>query len=401
MTTRGRTLAALAVTMILFGRLGGMKELFMAGVGFALILGIGFVLVWFRRGNVAVRRSVSPSRTSVGLPVRVELIVEAIGRVGLGPILLSDHIPADLGPSPKLALPGGVRRRQRGVAYNFVPRMRGRYEIGPVQITHTDPFGAIRRRQQASGTTKLVVVPSFEEITVLPTATQRIGVIRHSPLVGHGDEFYALRQYQEGDDLRKIHWPTSMRSGELFIRQEELLAEPRALIVLDTAASKHQGSGPGASVEAAVSAAASVGSLAIRKRMRLEVITTDGPLMQARSPSEGDFLEALAGVKASRRAKITPALERTFRPSAGRPALVVVISPDLRRDELRAVALRMRGPVAGAFVWIDASSYATKPGQRRPVPSVARTGLPAVRLQNGMSFRHIWHTSIKDVALAR
>jgi uncharacterized protein (DUF58 family) len=387
--------------MIVFGRLGGMRELFMAGVGFALILAVGFGLVRLRRGKVAVHRSVSSSRTSVGLPVRVELIVEAVGRVGLGPILLSDHIPHVLGPSPKLALPGGVRRRRRGVAYTFVPRMRGRYNIGPVEITHTDPFGAVRRRRAASGTSRIVVVPAFEEISVLPSATQRIGVIRHSPLVGHGDEFYALRSYQEGDDLRKIHWPTSMRTGDLVIRQEELLAEPRALIVLDTAASKHQGTGPGASLEAAISAAASVGSLALRKRMRLEVVTTDGPLLKTRTPSEGEFLEALADVKASRGSRITPALDQTARASGGRPALVVVISPDLRRDEIRAVALRMRGPVAGAFVWIDASSYAPKGMQRRPVPNVAAMGLPSVRLSNGESFRHAWHTSIKDVALAR
>jgi len=401
MTTRGRTIAALAASMIAFGRLGGMRELFMAGVGFALILLVGFGLVWLRRGGVTVRRSVSPTRTSVGVPVRVELIVEAVGRVGLGPVLLSDHIARDLGPSPRLALPGGVRRRQRGVAYTFVPRMRGRYNIGPVEITHTDPFGAVRRRQKTSGTSKLVVVPSFEEISVLPTATQRLGVIRTSPIVGHGDEFYALRAYQEGDDLRKIHWPTSMRTGDLVIRQEELLAEPRALIVLDTAASKHEGTGPGASLEAAVSVAASVGVLALRKRMRLELVTTDGPLMKSRTPYEGEFLEALAGVKASRGTKITPALERTYRPAGGRPALVVIISPDLRRDEMRAVALRLRGPVAGAFVWIDASSYATNGAQRRAVPSVAALGLPAVRLGNGMSFRHVWHTNIKDVALAR
>jgi len=401
MTTRGRTLAALAASMIIFGRLGGMRELFMAGVAFALLLLIGFGLVWLRRGRISVRRSVSPARTSVGGQVRVELIVEATGRIGVGPVLLSDHIAADLGPSPKLALPGGMRRRQRGVAYTLVPRMRGRYEIGPVEITHTDPFGAIRRRQKTSGTSKLLVVPSFEEINVLPTATQRIGIVRHSPLVGHGDEFYALRAYQEGDDLRKIHWPTSMRTGDLVIRQEELLAEPRALIVLDTAASKHEGTGPGASLEAAVSAAASVGTLALRKRMRIEVVTTDGPLLNTRAPSESEYLEALAVVKVSRHTKITRALDRTYRPAAGRPSLVVVISPDLRRDEMRAVALRLRGPVAGAFVWIDASSFATKGGQRRAVPSVAAMGLPAVRLSKGLSFRHAWHTSVKDVALAR
>jgi uncharacterized protein (DUF58 family) len=387
--------------MILFGRLGGMRELFMAGMGFALILVVGFMLVWLRGGRVAVRRTIDPARTAVGRRVRVELIVEAIGRVGVGPILLSDKIPEVLGPSPRLALSGGMGKRQRGVAYALAPRMRGRYQIGPVEVTHTDPFGAIRRRQQVSKTTPLLVVPAFEEIGVLPTATQRLGVVRHSPLVGNGDEFYALRNYVEGDDLRKIHWPTSMRTGELVIRQEELLAEPRALIVLDTAASKHAGTGPDASLEAAVSACASVGVLALRKRMRLDVITTDGPLMSTRSPTEGTFLEALAGVQPSRHTKLVRALQRANRPAAGRPGLIVVITPDLRRDELNVLAIRLRGAVAGALVWINASTFANKTMQRRPIPSLHSFGLPLVSVSRGTSFRQAWHTSVKDVALAR
>ncbi len=373
----------------------------MAGIGFALIIGIGFVLVWLRGGRVAVRRTIDPARTSVGRRVRVELIVEATGRVGVGPILLSDKIPEVLGPSPRLALPGGMGKRQRGVAYALAPRMRGRYAVGPVEVTHTDPFGAVRRRQQVSKTSPLLVVPAFEEISVLPTATQRLGVVRHSPLVGSGDEFYALRAYQEGDDLRKIHWPTSMRTGELAIRQEELLAEPRALIVLDTAASKHAGAGPDASLEAAVSACASVGVLALRKRMRLDVITTDGPLLATRAPSETQFLEALATVPASRHTKLTRALQRAHRPAAGRPGLIVIITPDLRRDELNAIALRLRGAVAGALVWINSSSFASKPSGRKQVPSLSSFGLPLVAVSRGTSFRQAWHTSIKDVALAR
>jgi uncharacterized protein (DUF58 family) len=401
MTTRGRTIAALAGFMILFGRLGGMRELFMAGVAFALILAIGFALVWIRGGRVAVRRTVEPARTSVGRKVRIELIVEAVGRVGVGPILLSDKIPSAVGPSPRLALPGGMGKRQRGVAYTLAPRLRGRYEIGPVEITHTDPFGAVRRTQEISKTSRLLVVPAFEDISVLPTATQRLGVVRNSPLVGHGDEFYALRQYQEGDDLRKIHWPTSMRTGELVIRQEELLAEPRALIVLDTAASKHQGTGPEASLESAVSACASVGVLALRKRMRVDVLTTDGPLMKTRTPSERDLLEALATLQPSRHTKLTRALQRAHRPAAGRPGLIVVISPDLRRDEMNVLALRLRGAVAGALVWIDAASFGAKGSSRRPIPSLQSFGLPLVRVSRGTSFRQTWHTSIKDVALAR
>jgi uncharacterized protein (DUF58 family) len=405
MTTRGRTLAALAASMLLFGRLGGMRELIMSGAAFALVLGVGFLLVWVRRGRISVRREVHPSRTIVGGSARVELIVEAAGRFGLGPVLLSDRVPRGLGQSPRLAMPGGTRKRARAVSYPLTPRMRGHYSIGPLEITHTDPFGAVRRRRSVASPSSLLVFPSYEEIGDLPSGVQRIGIVRHSPLVGHGDEFFALRAYEEGDDLRKIHWPTSARTGNLVVRQEELLAEPRALIVLDTCASKHRGTGPGASLEAAISACAAIGVLALRRRMRLDVVTPEGPLLTQRTKTENQLLEALAVLPASKRRSVAGALDRADRPRAGRPALVVVISPGLAKDELRAIALRVRGAVAGVVVRIDAPTFegAVPASGRKRTAAVTASGLalPMVTLRSGDSFRHVWHSVIKDVALAR
>jgi uncharacterized protein (DUF58 family) len=408
LTTRGRTIAALAVSMLVFGRLTGLRELVMAGAAFALVLITGFGLVWIRGGRIKVRRTVTPPRTNVGREVHVELHVEADGHLGMGPVLLADRLPADVGPTPRLALPGGTRRRHRAVAYTVAPRLRGRHAIGPLEVTHTDPFGAVRRRQEIAGSSALLVYPSYEEVSVLPSAVQRIGIIRHSPLVGHGDEFYALRAYEEGDDLRKVHWPSSLRKGELVIRQEELLAEPRALIVLDTAASKHRGTGAGASIEAAVSVCASIGILALRRRMRVEVVTNEGPLLPTRHPSEDQLLEGLALVAPSR-GSIGKALERSFRPRTGRPALIVVITPELRRDDVRSIALRSRNSAAGAIVWIDAASFEARSfgsgasGRRRRPPGGHSLVLPfpVVALHAGDSFRQAWHTTIKDVALAR
>ena len=400
MTTRGRTLAFLAVTTLVFGRLTGLRELVMAGAAFVAVLVVGFGLVWAREGRFRMQRSVSPSRTTVGRSVRVELAIEASGRLGLGPVLLSDRLPPDVGQTPRLALPGGLSRRQRAVAYTVAPRLRGRHAIGPLEVTHTDPFGAVRRRQEVSVTSPLVVYPAYEEVSVLPSAVQRIGIVRHSPNIGQGDEFYALRAYEEGDDLRKIHWPTSLKTGDLVIRQEELLAEPRALLVLDTAAAKHRGTGPEASLEAAVSACASLGVLALHRRMRLEVVTNEGPLLRMRNPSQDEFLEALAMIKPSR-GGIARALNQAER-SRGRPALVVVITPDLRRDEVRAIALRARNSPAGAIVWIDASSYDTSGRSRRTAaPPRGVLPFPVIALRHGQSFRQVWHTNVKDVALAR
>ncbi len=398
-------MAALAASMLVFGKLGGMRELIMAGAAFALVLGLGAALVWLRGGRVRTNRKVQPTQAFVGGRVRVELTVEAKGRLGLGPLLLADRLPRALGTSPRLALPGGPHAGAKGVAYTITPRLRGQYTIGPLELTHTDPFGAVRRRVSTAGASPLLVLPAFEEISALPTGVQRIGIVRNSPLVGQGDEFFALRAYEEGDDLRKVHWPTSARIGQLVVRQEELLAEPRALIVLDTTAAKHKGRGPDASLEAAVSACASIGVLSIRRRMRIDVLTPDGPLLRHRMPSERQLLHALAVVEPSKRQGLTNVLERTAgRP--GRSALVVVITPGLGRDELRALAARAKGAAAGAVVLIDATSFeaAKRSGAQRrrsAEADLAMLSLPILPLRAGDSFRTVWQSGIYGVALAR
>lgn len=399
MTTRGRTLAVMAVSTFIFGRLTGMRELLMAGSALGGVLVIGAAVVWARRGTVSVDRALSTSRTGVGHPVSVELTIRAAGFLGVGPVLLSDSLPSRLGNAVRLSLPAGSRRRERSVAYTIVPRLRGRYATGPLEITHTDPFGAINLRRTARGSSTLTVYPDYEEVTVLPAGVHRLGVVRHSPLVGYGDEFYALRAYEEGDDLRKVHWPSSMRTGQLVIRQEELLAEPRALIVLDTSAGKHRGRGPSASIEAAVSACAAVGVLALRRRMRLEVITSDGPLLDVPNPNQDQFLEALAVLRPSRRRDLVSAVERS---RARRPAVTVIITPGLSPAEMRAIALRARGTVGGAVLQIDAASFGPSAARRRRgSANLAALALPVVVLRAGESFRAVWQGSIKDAALAR
>ena len=48
-----------------------------------------------------------------------------------------------------------------------------------------------------------------------------------------GEDFFTLREYQQGDDLRRVHWPSSAKRDELMIRQLEMPWQSRALVVLD------------------------------------------------------------------------------------------------------------------------------------------------------------------------
>jgi uncharacterized protein (DUF58 family) len=247
------------------------------------------------------------------------------------------------------------------------------------------------------GTSPLIVYPSFETISTMPSGLQRLGAVRSSPLLGQGDEFYALRAYEEGDDLRKVHWPTSMKTGQLVVKQEELLGEPRALIILDTCAVKHRGTGAGASIEAAISACASVAVLAIERRMRIEILTPDGPLLQTRRPTRDQILEALAMLEPSGRRDLGAALATTATRRGA--AVSVVITPGVERGETGTLAQLLAGSAGGALVWVVADTFSGERSGRRREP--ARLGLPLIALRAGDSFRRVWEGGVRNVVHAR
>jgi uncharacterized protein (DUF58 family) len=84
-----------------------------------------------------------------------------------------------------------------------------------------------------------------------------------------------MREYVEGDDLRKIHWPSTAKRDRPMIRQEETPWHTRALIVLDDRRSAHDGVGDSSSFERAVEASASIADLYHRSAYTYGLLTAD------------------------------------------------------------------------------------------------------------------------------
>ncbi|HVE92398.1 MAG TPA: DUF58 domain-containing protein [Actinomycetota bacterium] len=399
LTPRGRTLLVVSASFLAFGRTFALRELSMLGTGCAAAVVFGAIAVVLRRGTVEVERKVHPARSSVGAEVRVDLSLTAKGAIGTAPLLAEDRIPPNLGGTVRVTI--DARASGRRVAYTFTPRTRGRYELGPLELLHTDPFGAVTRRKATAGTSHIVVYPSYDRIVSMPVGLQRLGAVRRSPLLGQGNEFYALRAYELGDDLRKVHWPTSAKLDQLVIRQDELLAEPRMVVLLDSCESKHRGEGAASSLEAAVSACASVAMLALRRRMRIQILTPDGILLRTRRPSEEELLEHLAMLQPSGRESLLEGLQH-LPPRLLASSAVVAITPGVGGPELGVIARLMHAAVGGAVVRVVAETFGSAAGARRPDDNALRPlGVPVVRLRSGDSFHQVWESTVRDVAVAR
>ena len=214
------------------------------------------------RHVVTIHRSVTPPRVAAGRPVTVTLEVENVGRGAAPLVLIEDELPARLAARARFAFPGIESRGSRTATYELRPGRRGQYTLGPAQVSFLDPFSLARSRGSVGDVVDLLVHPRIEELSLPRDLGERRSVTLSAlrrPTGAEGEDFYTLREYSEGDDLRKIHWPSTAKRQRYMIRQEETPWQNRATIVLDDRRSPYEPHGN--AFERAVEAAASLADL--------------------------------------------------------------------------------------------------------------------------------------------
>lgn len=123
------------------------------------------------------------------------------------------------------------------------------------------------------------------------TITRRLdGVLHghHEGLTpGHGSEPGESRQYQPGDDVRRIDWNVSARTNETYVREQIADRDLTAWLVLDASAAMRFGTVRNDKAHVATAAAATVGFLTARNQNRLGAVLVAGPSIHVIPPRSG------------------------------------------------------------------------------------------------------------------
>jgi uncharacterized protein (DUF58 family) len=397
LTPRGVSVAVAGVVMWLTARFLGSPGLESIGIGLLLLPFVaGLFLRWGTR-RVTAARHLSEPRVAPGTRVTVRLDV-TYGETGTSSfLLLEDRLPPALGRPARLVVTGVGPRGAQHVTYTIVPQARGRYPIGPLSIDRTDAFGLTRRRLVLDGRDELLVTPEIEDLRVAADAASvtSIGSARSRQLLRSGDEYYTMRGYQEGDDLRRIHWPSVARTGELMIRQDEASRRASGLIYLD---SREAMLGParGAAFERAVSCAASVGALFARNGFSLRVGADEVPIAPV---AEDAFLDLLTGLSHGRSrtlARVTTAL----RMAGSADTSLVFVGAPLPPQELPALIRAGSAFGPKLAILIHPMDPASAPPERRAAihsrasqahQTLLRAGWDCLILSPSTRLRERWH----------
>jgi uncharacterized protein (DUF58 family) len=217
------------------------------------------------------------------------------------------------------------------------------------------------------------VYPPVHRLASVPStggADPHAGLEHHRTLSRGGEDLYALRPYVIGDELRRVHWPSSARHDELLVRQDELPWQGRASVLIDVRAATNTE----ASLELVISAAASIVTASAKRQDLVRLITTDGSDsgFAAGHAHIESIMEHLASIDASHDAAFRRVLDRAARSSTG-GALVAIVAamPDNEVETLAKLRNRFGSVTIIRFTpssWDPRAAAPTTPAPRRVLP---------------------------------
>jgi uncharacterized protein (DUF58 family) len=348
------------LAIFLFFMLWGLGKLVAGKTMYLFAYGtLALVIVTYMTGRRSLpltgERSEVRARAREGEILGVDLVLHSKRR--LSTIVLEELIPERLGQPVQLPIATLHSGQDIAHSYRLQCRRRGAYKLGPLIARWGDPLGLTQR--------EMVLVPEFE-LLIHPS----IEVVSDRPLTRHfedppirppvskpwpsGLEFYGMREYSPGDDLRRIVWRAFAKTGTLMVREAEQGITDQISIILDTNRAFHSREETSESFEAAVRVCASLGVKHLSEGYSVAVMTNEGPLTRKlRGPgSPMQMLDACARVEPGRKTLADAMMQLVMNPR--RDAHNILITPRLRREDAAQLKLLINkgaSVLVVALVW--------------------------------------------------
>ncbi|MEU9096098.1 DUF58 domain-containing protein [Streptomyces sp. NPDC048361] len=411
LTTRGRSFLAAGVAAAICAFVLGQEDLLRVGLLLAVLPVVCTVVLYRTRYRVAGSRRLSPGRVTAGSEARVQLRIDNISRLPTGLLMLQDRVPYVLGPRPRFVLDRVEAGGKREVSYRVRSDLRGRYPLGPLQLRLTDPFGMCELTRAFSAYDTLTVIPRTEPLPPVRLSGEAAGYGdgRHRSLALAGEDDVIPRGYRHGDDLRRVHWRSTARYGELMVRREEQPQRARCTVLLDTRSIAYAGAGPDSAFEWAVSGAASALVHMLERGFSVRLLTDTGTSVpgegsggfagsgQDSSDAAGLMMDTLAVVDHSDGGGLSRAYDVL---RGGNEGLLVGFFGDLDEEQAAVAAkMRRRSGAAVAFV-LDSGEWTHDTAEPGPVEESLRLlregGWTALAVRPGALLADLWRLAGRE-----
>src|SRR5215210_4102945 len=302
LTRRGRVILALGLGVYVSAWAFGSRSLYPVATG--LLLAVVVAWAWVRLADrpFRVRRGWGDGEHLEGDDVPVVAELEATGNVMPAAVGLVERV-GRLGEQRHPLRRNGRRMSVRYVLEN-VPR--GRYAFSDVRAELSDPFALERAIAPLPAPGALLVYPRlarlerlFSESGARSQDGRRLLLRRHT-----GFELHGVREYEQGESLRRVHWASTARRGQLMVKELEDAPRDEIAVLLDADARAVVGE----SFDVQVRAAGSILESYVRRgRRAVLVLNSDTRDVQQVHSAAADWrraLEVLAAAEPDGRASV-------------------------------------------------------------------------------------------------
>ena len=381
LTARGRSVLGLGVGVYIAAWGFGSKPLYPVATGLLLVVALAWVWVRLANRPFRVRRGWGDSEHVEGddVPVLAELdasasvlpaaaaLVERVGRLGEQRHVLRRH------------------GRRLSVRYVLERLPRGRYAFEDVRVEIADPFGLESVAVPLPAPGALLVYPRLVRLERLFSETgahshdgRRLLLRRQS-----GFELHGVREYEQGESLRRVHWGSTARRGRLMVKELEDAPRDEIAVLLDADASAVVGE----SFDLQVRVAGSILESYVRRgRRAVLVVNSERREVQQVHSAAADWrraLELLAAIEPTGRSTVARLLAE-HDGAAARALDLAVVTARLERELVDRLVQRAASRRNVSLVHVDASSF--NGGGRRSEPLLLRlqnAGIPVQAVRAG------------------
>lgn len=205
-----------------------------------LLLIVSFLWAWVNINGVHLSRATRVRRTQVGKPLEERFTVRNISFL---PKLWLEVRDSSNVPGHRASYVVNNLGSKRSYTWRTttICRERGRYQLGPITLRSSDPFGLFTMERALTPTSNVVIYPLTFEIQqfVLP-----VGMLPGGDALRRRTHYvttnaFAVRDYAPGDSFSRIHWRSTARRDRLIVKEFELDPLADIWIVPDMAVFGH------------------------------------------------------------------------------------------------------------------------------------------------------------------
>lgn len=278
---------------------------------------------------------------------------------------------------------------------------RGVFTLGPWELITGDPFGIFEVTRTYASRSDMLVYPP---LAALPQALLPLGRAQgderplHQPTAAESLSASATRPYQPGDPLRRLHWPTTARREQPFIKTFQPEAAARLWLVPDLDTAVQAGGGADSTLETSVTLLASLAERLLKQRLAVGLLCFSGgqqPGAVVLPPQRGQeqfwlLLRQLAGLQPVEGMPFAPLLARARALLSPRDRLLAV-TPSLSAEWLAPLQHINGGSQQRAeVILLDPASFnhapptgASQSSSGALLLTLAGLGIPAHVLRRG------------------